>query len=229
MFSLRNLINRRVLAGIVASVLTVSVALIVKSNMPTEARSRVYNTERISQRSPTKQKYRTNYRTPASKQTKLVVRKAPSNSKYIIVNNRSPLKNRLGNTANKSVNTVAQTGNDQRRMRRRNYPTPVTNRFGATGSRPSSTIWRSEIKRRYGIGNYPTPVTNRFNRFSNSGRKFASERWRAAIKRTYDIDSAPTPVTNRFGATGSRPSSELWRAEIKRRYGIGNSIRQPLD
>lgn len=229
MFPLRNLINRRVLAGIVASVLTVSLALIVKSNLPTEARSRVYNTERISQRSPTKQKYRTNYRIPASKQTKLVVRKVPSNSKYIIVNNRSALKNRLGNTANQSVNTVAQTGNARRRMRIRNYPTPVTNRFGATGSRPSSTIWQAEIKRRYGIGNYPTPVTNRFNRFSNSGRKFASERWRAAIKRTYDIESAPTPVTNRFGATGSRPSSELWRAEIKRRYGIGNVIRQPLD
>ena len=220
MLSLRNLINRRVLAGIVASVLTVSVALIVKSNLPTEARSRVYNTERVSQRSPTKQKYRSHYRIYATKRTNSVVNRAQSNSKSII-NHRSPVKNHLGNT-------VAQTGN-RRRVRIGNYSTPVTNRFGATGRRPSSTLWRAEIKRRYGIGNHPTPVTNRFNRFASSGRKFASERWRTAIKRNYGIENSPTPVTNRFGATGSRPSSELWRAEIKRRYGIGNAIRQPVD
>ncbi|MGA9377796.1 MAG: hypothetical protein WBV73_03250 [Phormidium sp.] len=211
-----------------ASVLTVSVALIVKSNLPTEARSRVYNTERVSQRSPTKQKYRNNYRTSATRRTNRVAQKVQWNKKYVILNNRSPLKNRLGNRANQSVNLVAQTGN-RRRTRIGNYSTPVTNRFGATGRRPSSTLWRAEIKRRYGIGNHPTPVTNRFNRFSSSGRKFASEPWRAAIKRTYGIESSPTPVTNRFGATGSRPSSELWRAEIKRRYGIGNAIRQPVN
>lgn len=223
MFPLRNLINRRVLAGIVASVLTVSVALIVKSNLPTEARSRIHNTERINQnqkwRSQTKQKYRNNYRTSKTNRTNSAVKKVQSNRKYIIFNNRSSLKN----------NPVAQTNNARRRMRIRNYPTPVTNRFGATGRRPSSTLWRAEIKRRYGIGNHPTPVTNRFNRFASSGRKFANEPWRAAIKRTYGIESSSTPVTNRFGATGSRPSSELWRAEIKRRYGIGNAVRQPVD
>lgn len=232
MFPLPNLINRRVIAGIVASVLTVSVALIVKSNLPTEARSRVYKTERISQkwRSPREQKQPTNYRTAGTKRTNSVVNRVQGNRKYVILNaRRSPVKNRLANRANKSVNPVAQTGNDRRRIRTRNYPTPVTNRFGATGRRPSSALWKAEIKRRYGIGNNPTPVTDRFNRFSSSGRKFASERWRAAIKRTYGIESSPTPVTDRFGATGRRPSSELWRAEIKRRYGIGNAIRQPVD
>jgi len=227
MFSLRNLINRRVLAGIVASVLTVSVALIVKSNLPTEARSRVYNTERVSQRSPTKQKYRSHYRTHATKRTNSRVNKAQLNKKPVIANNR--LKNRSANTASKSVNSVAQTANRRRIRIGGNYSTPVTNRFGATGRRPSSTRWRAEIKRRYGIPNHPTPVTNRFNRFARSGRKFASEPWRAAIKRNYDIPSSQTPVTNRFGATGSRPSSELWRAEIKRRYGIGNAVRQPVN
>ncbi|MFB2934823.1 hypothetical protein ACE1B6_06055 [Aerosakkonemataceae cyanobacterium BLCC-F154] len=203
-----------------ASVLTVSVGLIVKSNLPTEARSRVYNTERISQRSLTKQKHRKNYRVSATKRTNAGVKKAQLKKKPVIANNR--LKNR-------SANPRTQTANRRRSRIGSNYSTPVTNRFGATGRRPSSTRWRAEIKRRYGIGNHPTPVTNRFNRFASSGRKFASEPWRAAIKRNYDIPSSSTPVTNRFGATGRRPSSELWRAEIKRRYGIGNALRQPVN
>lgn len=229
MFPLRNLINRRVIAGIVASVLTVSVALIVKSNLPTEARSRVYNTERISQRSLTKQRHRNNYRTAATKRTNSVINRVQGKRNSVITNHRRQLKITVGNRANKSVNSVAQADNNRRRIRIGNDSTPVTNRFGATGRRPSSALWQAEIKRRYGIGNNPTPVTNRFNRFSSSGRKFASERWRAAIKRSYDIPSSPTPVTNRFGATGNRPSSELWRLEIKRRYGIGNAVRQPVD
>jgi hypothetical protein len=233
MFPLRNLFNRRVIAGIVASVLTVSIALIAKSNLPTEARSRVYKTERITQkwRSPSQRKHRVgNYRTSATKRkSNSAANKVQLNKNLVSANNRPQLRNNSAIAGNKSVNQVAQRSQPNLRTRTSNYSTPVTNRFGATGSRPSSTLWRAEIKRRYGIGNHPTPVTNRFNRFASSGRKFANEPWRAAIKRNYGIDSSPTPVTDRFGANGSRPSSELWRAEIKRRYGIGNTVRQPVD
>ncbi|WP_413276202.1 hypothetical protein [Floridanema evergladense] len=207
--------------------LTVSLALIVRSNLPTEARSRVYKTEGIGQKLPTKQKHRSNYRTLSTKRTNLVVKRVQSNRRYVFLNKRSLLKNPVKNKVNQSVNSVAQIDNN-RRPEIGNNSTPVTNRFGATGNRPSSALWLAEIKRRYGINN-PTPVTDRFNKFSRTGRKFASERWSGAIKRTYGIRSYPTPVTDRFSATGSRFSSELWRAEIKRRYGIGNAIKESVD
>lgn len=69
----------------------------------------------------------------------------------------------------------------------RNYPTPVTNQFGATASTNSnSETWRNEIKRRYGIRNYPTPVTNEF------GGKNAAEWYR---RLSY---GRRTPVTDSY-------------------------------
>jgi len=224
MFSFGKLTNRKVFAAIAASILSISLGFMAKSNLPSTASSRFSGTQQtgLLRRSPTGNRGGiVNYRTPANNRVN-----SPGNRRINPgISNAQVSKKAIVRNYQSPGNSVAQSREPRRRFPIRSDSTPVTNRFGATGSRPSSARWQAEIKRRYGIDDYPTPVTNRFNRFSASGRKISNELWRSAIKRNYGIESAGTPVTNRFGATGRRPSSELWRAEIKRRYGIGDAVK----
>jgi len=191
MFPFSNLINRRVLAGIVASVLTISVVLIAKSNLPTVARSKVYNSEGISQkwRSSTKQKPRYYYRTPANKPTNQVAQIDNNRRRIRIVNNSTPVTNQFGVTGRRPSSALWQA-EIKRRYGIGNYPTPVTNRFNrfsSSGGKFASERWRTAIKRTYDIESSPTPVTDRFGA---TGSRPSSELWRAEIKRRYGIGNA---------------------------------------
>ena len=204
MFSIRNLIKRKVVVAIVASVLSMSVPFSGKTNTQSIAQSRLPETERT----PVTNRY--GARGDRGYSTELW--RYEIKRRYGIGEVGTPVTDRFGATKSSRSNTEVWRREIQRAYGLPNNPTPVTSRFGATVSRrPNTSLWAREIKRVYAIPNYPTPVTNRFGATRTRGIRYRLQRspvplQRPPIRRDSTVPNNPTPVASRVGGTANKVS-----------------------